>query len=543
MQIPIHEVPVLIVGGGATGLAASILLSRLGMRSLLVERHVGTSVQPLATGLTTRTMELFRHWGIDTRIRDYVLDVDISVSRGQTLAGVERHREALGFPTADQARAVSPAQPVICSQEFVERALRDLAGASPLAELRFDTQLVSLSQDATGVDAVVRVGISGRESRIRAQYVVAADGVASAVRRHVGIPMLASTRTIDYLAVTFRASIDHLARGRRCAVYAIEHPDVNGLLVPTSRGGRWVLCMPYDPAREPRLVRDLPALADKVRTAVGVADLHVDVIEASTAQGATQVAERFRAGRVFLAGDAAHELDPLHGMGMGTGIQDVNNLAWKLAAVLQGWGGRSLLDTYESERRPVAVRNAARSNGALQQLSGLALDMGFGYVSSAVIGEPGAMRGGVDEPATVAAPGRRAPHFWLQHNGRRISSLDLFGQGFVLLAGPEGDAWIEAAAKVSLAWSAHIDTVVLNERSLGSNAVERWTSHMGLDPRGAVLVRPDGHVAWRSAGLRSGAVASMTAVVATVLGRDGEESRTLTGTVLHPAYAPSRRSA
>ena len=202
-----------------------------------------------------------------------------------------------------------------------------------------------------------------------------------------------------------------------------------------------------------------------------------------------------------------------------------------------------LLDTYESERRPVAVRNAARANGALQQWSGLALDMGFGYVSSAVVGEAGASRGGVAEPATVAAAGRRTPHFWLQQGGRRVSSLDLFGQGFVLLAGPEGHAWIEAAAKVSLAWSAQIDTVLLDERSLGSNAIERWTSHLGLDPRGAVLVRPDGHVAWRSGGQRSGALASLGAVVASVLGRAGEEPRTLTGTVFHPAYVPSRRSA
>lgn len=543
MQIPIHEVPVLIVGGGATGLAASILLSRLGVRSVLVERHLGTSVQPLATGLTTRTMELFRQWGVEARIRDYALDVDISVSHGQTLAAVERHREPLGFPSMAEAAAVSPARPVICSQEFVERALRDVAGASPLAELRFDTQLVSLRQDSTGADAVVRVGISGQESRIRAQYVIAADGIASAVRRHVGIPMLASTRTIDYLAVTFRASIDHLVRRRRCAVYAIEHPEVNGILVPTSRGGRWVLCMPYDPAREPRLVRDLPALADRVRTAVGVSDLHVEVIDAQTAQGATQVAERFRAGRVFLAGDAAHELDPLRGMGMGTGIQDVNNLAWKLAAVLQGWGGRTLLDTYESERRPVAVRNAARSNGALQQWSGLALDMGFGYVSSAVVAEPGGTRGGVGEPGTVATSGRRAPHVWLNDNNRRISSLDLFGQGFVLLVGPQGEGWTEAAAKVGLAWSMTIDTVVLNERALGSNALERWTSELGLDPRGAVLVRPDGHVAWRSSGQRAGLVSTMTAVVAAMLGRAADEPRTLTGTVLHPAYVPARRSA
>jgi hypothetical protein len=169
--------------------------------------------------------------------------------------------------------------------------------------------------------------------------------------------------------------------------------------------------------------------------------------------------------------------------------------------------------------------------------------MGFGYVSSAVMGEAGSTRGGVAEPATVAAAGRRAPHFWLQDNGRRVSSLDLFGQGFVLLAGPEGDGWVDAAAKVSLAWSSPIDTVVLNARPLGSNAVERWTSHLGLDPRGAVLVRPDGHVAWRSSGQRSNVISSLTAAIAAILGRTGEETRELSGTVLHPAYVPSRRSA
>jgi hypothetical protein len=131
----------------------------------------------------------------------------------------------------------------------------------------------------------------------------------------------------------------------------------------------------------------------------------------------------------------------------------------------------------------------------------------------------------------------------LQDDGRRISSLDLFGQGFVLLTGPEGHAWTEVAAKVGLAWSTSIDVMVLDARVLGSNAVERWTTHFALDPRGAVLVRPDGHVAWRSAGTRTGAVSSMTAAFSSILGRAAEEPRTLSGTVLVPAYVPSRRSA
>jgi hypothetical protein len=244
-----------------------------------------------------------------------------------------------------------------------------------------------------------------------------------------------------------------------------------------------------------------------VRRAVGVPDLPVKVLGVAPWVASAQVAERYRDGRVFLTGDAAHEMPPTGGFGMNTGIQDVQNLCWKMAAVLQGKAADALLDTYHDERQPFgkaiteqALANAAsmgrmektlQGKGARREfLNEQGMIFGATYQSRAVIPD-GSPRPVVADPVTEyvpsAWPGARAPHAWVRKDGERVSTIDLFGNGFVLLAGAKGGAWAEAARPNA------IEPLTLGDE-------EPWRELYGIDADGAVLVRPDGHVAWRSAG-------------------------------------------
>jgi len=252
-----------------------------------------------------------------------------------------------------------------------------------------------------------------------------------------------------------------------------------------------------------------------VRSAVGIEDLQVEVLSALPWSGAAAIAERFRHGHIFLAGDAAHLIPPNGGQAMNVGIQDVHNLAWKLAAVLNGWAHVGLLDTYDSERRAFALavnadvsQNVAAEPGGvrLEQFSNRGRVLGVSYESSAVIPDGTqlpAVANSVVEYVPTARPGSRAPHMWLQKGNQQISTLDLYDTHFVLLTGPAGEAWRTAGQ-----WVADSLGIPLRSYEIGPNGplVDRaaeWEKLYGVGPRGAVLVRPDGHVAWRMADAES----------------------------------------
>jgi putative polyketide hydroxylase len=288
------------------------------------------------------------------------------------------------------------------------------------------------------------------------------------------------------------------------------------VVLPTSNDGRWLLAAPW---RGDVPVSSLtPAdLADLVRRAAGLPALDVDVLGHSLIGIGAEVAERFRQGNVFLLGDAAHRTAPTGGTGMNTAIQSAHNLMWKLAAVLSGTAGLELLETYEPERRPSGERNLLRSRGQLQGVSGVAADLGVVYSSGAVVAGESDERPAVIEPTSPACVGSRAPHVWLDVEGVRVSTLDLFGDRLVLLVGASGDAWRDAARVVARDLDVPLGAVVIDGPDV-RDASDRWLDAYGIDADGAVLVRPDGHIAWRSLGAAADAAATLEQVVARVLG-------------------------
>jgi hypothetical protein len=272
--------------------------------------------------------------------------------------------------------------------------------------------------------------------------------------------------------------------------------------------------------------------AEFVRTAAGVPDLDVKILGVVPWTASARVAERYRTGRIFLAGDAAHEMPPTGGFGMNTGVQDVHNLAWKLACVLRGAAGPRLLDTYHDERQPLGQTttqqslNNAISMGRLNRAAGTAgarpeylneqgMIFGAQYESSAVVPD-GTAAPPVANPITdyvpSARPGGRAPHVWLERDGQRLSTIDLVGNGFVLLTSPAGTAWREAAERLG------VRTLSIGDGEL-ADPDGQWLETYGLDETGVALVRPDGYVGWRSRAMPASPAASLGEAMAGILGQ------------------------
>ena len=520
------QVPILIVGAGPAGLCSSILLSRMGFRSLVVERHASTSIHPKATGISTRTMELFRSWGIEGRIRGVEMPVLFSSSFRDDLAGLELDRRPIGYPTPSEAASFSPTSAAALAQDVLEPILLDHARGYPGSDVRFSTELVDLEQYTDGVRATIVDRITGERSEVRSRYLIAADGASSPIRRRLGIATQGVERIGEYLSILFRADLDSILGPERCALYMLQGlgGPVPTVLVPTSNDGRWLLATPWRGDIRPLSTLGMEDLVGLVRRAAGRPDLPVGVIDNQLVGIGAEVADRFRHGNVFLVGDAAHRTAPTGATGMNTAIQSAHNLMWKLAAVLSGVAGDELLNTYEKERRPSGERNVQRSLGKLQGVSGAAADLGVVYSSGAVVDGAECDRPALIEPTAPACVGSRAPHLWIEVRGSRLSTLDLFGTNLVLLTGVSGAAWHDAVREVR----ARLD-IPLGVAAIGDPDVRvlngEWLSAYGIDPDGAVLVRPDGHIAWRSATAAADPAATLEHVVARVLALDVEERR------------------
>ncbi len=530
------DVPVLIVGGGPVGLSASLFLSRQGIRSLLVERHPGTSILPKARGINARTMEIYRQFGVEQAIRDAGLAPQHTgfIVWTESLAGKEVERRVPGRMSAAN-RAATAVPNCLCAQDDLEPVLRRFAEAERLAELRFNTELVEVSQDAGAVTTVLADRVTGTETLVRAQYLIAADGAQSRVRRKLGVRMIGHERVYDSVNILFNADLRPWTADRPAALYFVEQADLRATFLTINASDRWGFLIHslkhynYTPADfTPERCTAL------IRKAVGVDDLPVRVLGVSAWEASAVVADRYRDARIFLAGDAAHEMPPTGGFGMNTGVQDVHNLAWKLAAVLQGQADASLLDTYHAERQPtgmaitqaslensLSMGRTARQDGAVLPraafLSEQGLIFGAAYGSRAVIAD-GSPAPVIDDPVTQyvpsARPGCRAPHVWLQRDGASVSTVELFGPRFVLLTGARGDAWVAAlqglAGPSYPPLAAHMiggggtlsdpdGSNTDRSNTDGSDTDGAWANAYGVGEDGAVLVRPDGHVAWRSA--------------------------------------------
>ncbi|MFC7921478.1 FAD-dependent oxidoreductase [Streptomyces cinereoruber] len=536
------DTPVLIVGGSLVGLSASLFLGRLGVPHVLVERHAGTSVHPRGRGNNVRTMELFRGAGVQRRIRDAasVLARNNGILQAPSLvgdAGEWLFREI--DPGGGLAR-FSPAAWCLCSQNDLEPALRETA-AGLGGDLRYATELMSFEQDAEGVTARVKSRETGEHTTVRAEYLVAADGPRSPVRERLGIGQNGPGDLFHNVSVTFTSrGLAEVVGDRHFIVCYLTDPGADGALLPVDNRERWVFHAPWHPERGETLEEFTDERCrEHIRRAVGVPDLDVEITGRAPWHAAERIAERYAEGRVFLAGDSAHEMPPTGAFGSNTGIQDAHNLAWKLSAVLDGWAGPGLLASYDAERRPVAEATSARASSRSVEHShpGYAPDPGIspagrkGGILNVVLGYryPRGAVLGADEEAPVVPdglrlggePGTRSPHLWLERAGERISSLDLYERSPVLLSTAGGTgAWHTAAARAAARLSVPLDSYRIGagpDADLVPEAGADWAELHGVTEGGAVLVRPDGFVAWRSEGPVEDPETELRTVLATLL--------------------------
>jgi putative polyketide hydroxylase len=511
------DIPVLISGGGPVGLTASLLLSRLGVRSLLVERHQGTALTPKARGINARTMEVFRQYGIDAAVRDAGLAEGGTglIVWTETLAGKEIERRVPGRATAKNM-AVTPVKNCLCAQDDLEPVIRRFAEAAGPGILRFNTELTSFSQKPGAVTGTLTDRTTGEETAFTARYLIAAEGAQSRVRRQLAVNMVGAEKVYDSVNILFHADLTPWVKHRPAALYFVEQEDLRATFLTINGTDRWGFLI-HGPKQYGWQPQDFAPefCVELIRKAVGVADLDVSVLGVSPWEASAIVADRYRVGDVFLAGDAAHEMPPTGGFGLNTGVQDVHNLTWKIAAVLHGHADDRLLDSYHAERQPLgqaitqnSLANAlsmgrtARQSNVLPRrefLNEQGLIFGACYQSMAVVPD-GTPPAALDDPVTdyvpSARPGCRAPHVGLRRGNKEISTIDLFGPHFVLLSGQDGEAWREAVQ--AIASSPPLSVFMVGADADLEDPDGTWHEAYGVNTDGAVLVRPDGHVAWRS---------------------------------------------
>lgn len=512
------KTPVLIVGGGIVGLSASLFLSRQGIPSLLVERHRGTSIHPRARGVNARTMEIYRELNLEEAIR--VAGAELSPSFGlyvgetlrEVIEPLPRRTEPIAFPGAALFDEISPANGNRVTQDLLEPVL--LAAARKQGgDLRFFTELTSFEQDKDGVTATIVERESGTRRTIRADYMLAADGAGSRVRDALGVSVSGSGSLGFLLNILFLADLREFVRDREFSICLIERPELRGLFTSINNSDRWVFHLSYDP-RKGEKPEDFPPerCKDLLRLALGMPDIALKIESILPWESAVRVADTFQQGRVFLAGDAAHQMPPWGGQGANSGVADAHNLAWKLAAVLRGQATPQLLTTYDVERQPIG-RLAAEESGMAADERGLLsmersagsyihrqfrmLGYGYQYASRAIIEEADAVLA-LDELGLDGRPGTRAPHAWVERQGQRISTLDVFGASFVLLAATEGTSWCEAARVAAARLDIDLAAYRVGPDGDLLDPDSRWQAKAGISARGALLVRPDGFVAWRT---------------------------------------------
>ena len=513
------EVPVLIVGGGPVGLALALDLGWHGVECLLVEQGDGTTDFPRANTVDVRSMELCRRWGIADAVRAAGIPPDFphTALYLTSLAGYEIARFERRSHGGAGALPVSPERPQRCNQLFFDPVLRTHAAAMPGVTLRHRHRFESFDRDENGVTARVRDLESGGERTIRAQYMVACCGGRSPIRKALGIE-LGDEGVLGYPgSIFFRARNlwDRHEKGRAALHFLLDATGVWATLIPLDGNELWRITLHGSMTWTDPATVDAHGIIGRV---VGTA-FDYELLSVGNWTRREMVADRYRFGRVFLAGDCAHQNTPTGGYGMNTGLGDAADLGWKLAAALEGWGGEALLDSYEADRRPVAARNVAEATANFRRRSyatsesltaptpegeairrelgariladntrqhrGHGIALGHVYEGSPVCVPDGSTPPAdtVDDYVPSSRPGARAPHAMLAGGH---STLDLFGHGFTLLSFDRTKADPAPVAAAASARRVPLAVVPIEDAAVAA-----------LYERALVLVRPDGHVAWR----------------------------------------------
>ena len=522
-MIPVRETPVLIAGGGPVGLALAADLGWRGIECLLVEQTDGRIHTPKMNEVNVRTMEFCRRWGIADKVMncpfpdDHPMDVVFVTSLG----GYELARMARPAKKHQTPGPLSPMNQQTCSQKWFDPILREFAASHSNVTLQYHCRLETFDTSESGVTAELLHLDTGERERVKARFLAACDGANSGIRRALGIKLVGSEVLSYPFHMFFRIPGLFGKLGIRPGTFYLA----------IDRNGLWANIRIIDPAEGlwRLMVLDSPADLDPngidrdayIRRALG-RDIGVEWVGVSKWTRRGVVAECYSQGPVQLLGDAVHQLSPTGALGMNTGIADAVDLSWKLAALIGGWGGDGLLASYDAERRPIGERNVRAATGYFQghrdfergveaiedatsegdeirnrlgeqllrdiarMFRTIGVQLGYRYDPSPIC-VPDGTPPPTDAPESyvpTARPGSRAPHVWLA-DGR--STLDLFGRDFVLLRlgtdAPDPSGFAKAAAQRKMP----LQVIALREPEV----LERYGSRL-------VLVRPDGHVAWRA---------------------------------------------
>jgi 2,4-dichlorophenol 6-monooxygenase len=577
------ETDVLVIGSGPAGASAAVMLSTLGVPNVMITKYRWTANTPRAHLINQRALEVFRDMGLEREIHhdaarhELVGDTVVCTS----LAGEEIGRIHTWGTHPDREadyRRASPCLSLDLPQTFLEPILVRNATIRG-THARFSTEYLSLIQHDEGVDVAVQDRLTGHRYTIRAKYVIGADGARSKVATDIGLPFEGQMDVHGSMSITFKADLSHLCAHRPSALYFIIQPGSNvggvgaGVVRMVRPWNEWLINWGYDINEQPPVMDD--AAAEQIaRNLIGEPDIDIEILGASLWGINEMWATRLQSGRVFCVGDAIHRHPPGNALGANTSVQDSYNLVWKIAAVLNATAAPSLLETYSVERAPIAEQIVKRANQSPRDwapfydalgltkaadAAGMAReidvrkdnteegrsrraalvsaldfknyefnthghDMGQFYDSDAIVSDGSAR----PQPARDAqlyyeqstVPGSHLPHAWVGDHRVRLAAMDIapYSQ-FTLITGIAGHDWVDAAAKVAADLGVTIKAVVIGPGREVTDLYYDWAKVRETDESGALLVRPDKHIAYRATTLPSDPAAELRAALEAVLGR------------------------
>lgn len=504
---------VLICGAGPCGLTVSYVLSQFGIPNIIVEKHATTTTHPKARGVNVRTMEFMRNWGLEEKIRKHELPpisrrlLWMDEIQGQVLGEVGLKEENFKY---------SPTTGCLVPQNFVEDVLVEALASSKFSNVRFSTTLLDFEQQDDQIICRLLDRKTNKEFTVACDYLVAADGAHSNIREALNIQMQGVPTLGTFLTIYAHADLSSWLGDKPAAVYSFTGKDQIGhFLMAVDHKDKWVFGQ--------RLFDTSASVTEDycksiIKSFVNETDLHIQLISDSTWEMAALNAQKYRQGRIFLVGDAAHRMPPTGGMGMNTGFASAQNLAWKLAYVLNDYADESLLNTYEAERQPVATftlewsgHNAQRifrmieayrednmdlfselMQDQARHMNHPGLDLGIVYRSDAIYEDQASIAIDADVYTPSSMPGMRAPHCEIVINNKQTSILSLYQQSYVLLLSENA-----TLDQKILPIPESYPLTVYRHKVDFTDVNHDYVNNYNVDQFQAILVRPDGHIAWR----------------------------------------------